>query len=204
MKRVAVYARISTADKHQDLDTQLLPLREFVTARGWQTHEIYTDVMSGAKESRPSLDKLMQDARRRKFDVVLVYRFDRFARSTKQLINSLELFSSLGIDFVSYQEAVDTSTPAGKVMFTMISAFAEFERAIIAERVRSGLQRARAQGKKLGRPKTSVDGEAILKLRSQGLSIRAIAVELGISKTKVHKQIVSKNENFCPLEKLLY
>lgn len=192
MKRVAVYARISTADKHQDLDTQLLPLREFVTARGWQTHEIYTDVMSGAKESRPSLDKLMQDAHRRKFDVVLVYRFDRFARSTKQLINSLELFSSLGIDFVSYQESVDTSTPAGKVLFTVIASFAEFERAIIAERVRSGLERARSQGKQLGRPKVYVDSEAILRLRVQGLSVRAIASELGISKTKVHEQIISQ------------
>ena len=192
MKKVSIYARISTSDKGQDLETQLLPLREFATARGWQIHEIYTEVMSGSKESRPSLDKLMQDARRRKFDVVLVYRFDRFARSTKQLINSLELFSSLGIDFVSYQEAVDSSTPAGKVMFTMISAFAEFERAIIAERVRSGLERARAQGKRLGRPKVYVDSEAILRLRLQGLSIRAIAGELGISKTKVHELIITQ------------
>lgn len=192
MERVAIYARISTLDKGQDLETQLLPLREFTAARGWQIYEIYTDTISGSKESRPSLDKLMQDAKRRKFDAVLCWRFDRFARSTKQLINTLELFSSLGIDFVSYQEAIDTSTPTGKVMFTIISAFAEFERAIIAERVRSGLQRARAQGKQLGRPKVYVDSEAILRLRLQGLSVRAIASELGISKTKVHEQIISQ------------
>lgn len=192
MKKVAIYARISTSDKGQDLETQLIPLRAFITARGWQIHEIYTDIMSGSKESRPSLDKLMQDARRRKFDVVLVYRFDRFARSTKQLINSLELFSSLGIDFVSYQEAIDTSTPAGKAMFTMISAFAELEKSIIVERVRSGLERARAQGKRLGRPKVYVDSETILKLRLQGLSVRAIASALGVSKTKVHEQIIAQ------------
>ena len=192
-KRTAVYARISTSEKGQDLETQLLPLREFVTARGWQMHEIYTDTMSGSVESRPSLDKLMQDARRRKFDVVLVYRFDRFARSTKQLINSLELFSSLGIDFVSYQEAVDTSTPAGKAMFTMISAFAELERSIIVERVRSGLERARAQGKRLGRPRLEVCKESVLRLRRKGLSIRAIAVNLGVSRTKIHN--IAKGNN---------
>lgn len=190
METVAIYARVSTVDKGQDLETQLLPLREFVRARGWVTHEIYTDVMSGAKESRPSLDRLMKDARHRKMDAVLVYRFDRFARSTKQLINTLELFSSLGIDFISYQEAVDTSTPAGKVMFTMISAFAEFERSIIVERVKSGLERARAQGKQLGRPRVEICKESVLKLRAQGLSIRAIAHELGVSKSKVHEQIL--------------
>ena len=189
MKKVAVYARISTADKHQDLETQLLPLREFTSARGWQTYEIYTDVMSGAKESRPSLDQLMQDARRRKFDVVLVYRFDRFARSTKQLINSLELFSSLGIDFISYQEAVDTSTPAGKAMFTMISAFAELEKSIIAERVRSGLERARTQGKRLGRPKKSLRLQELINLRLKGFSLRKIEEATGVSRATLHRRI---------------
>lgn len=191
MKRVAVYARISTSDKGQDLETQLLPLRGFVAARGWQIHEIYTDTMSGAKERRPALDRLMQDAKRRKIDAVLVYRFDRFARSTKQLINTLELFSSLGIDFISYQEAVDTSTPAGKVMFTMISAFAEFERAIISERVKSGLEKARAKGKRLGRPRVEVCKESVLRLRAEGLSVRAIAGHLGVSKTKVHEIVAT-------------
>lgn len=191
MKKVAIYARISTSDKGQDLETQLLPLKDFVTARGWIIHEIYTDTMSGAKESRPSLDRLMQDARRRKVDVVLVYRFDRFARSTRQLINTLELFSSLGIDFISYQEAVDTSTPAGKAMFTLISAFAELERSIIVERVRSGLDRARAQGKQLGRPKAMVDKKLVTELRDRGFSIRAIAKKVGISKSVIQKVIAS-------------
>lgn len=189
MKRVAIYARISTSDKGQNLETQILPLEEFVAARGWIITQMYTDIMSGAKESRPSLDNLMRDAKRRKIDAVVVYRFDRFARSTKQLINTLELFSSLGIDFISYQEAIDTSTPAGKVMFTMISAFAEFERAIISERVKSGLERARAKGKKLGRPISQVSTEEILKLRRTGMAIRAISELTHLSKSSIQRRI---------------
>jgi DNA invertase Pin-like site-specific DNA recombinase len=181
--KTAIYARISTTDKGQDVETQLIPLREFVKRRGWQLYKVYTDQISGSKESRPSLNELMKDAHKKKFDCVLVFRFDRFARSTKQLITALDTFNSLGIDFVSYQESMDTTTPAGQMMFTMIAAFAQFERSIIQERVKAGLVRAKAKGKKLGRPKAQVDVGKIKELRAEGLSIRKIAEVVGIPKS---------------------
>ena len=183
--RVAIYVRVSTTDKGQDVQTQLLPLQQYTTARQWSVFAIYEEKMSGAKEDRPELQKLMAAAQKRKFDIVLVFRFDRFARSSKQLINALDFFQTVGIDFVSYQENVDTTTPAGKMMFTMISAFAEFERSIIQERVRAGLQKAKAQGKKLGRPKVKVDEDRIRELRKQGHSVREVARMMGVSKTRV-------------------
>ncbi|MCX6807356.1 MAG: recombinase family protein [Patescibacteria group bacterium] len=189
MKKVAIYARVSTVDKGQDLDTQLLPLKEYVSNRGWQIHEIYTDQISGSKESRPALNQLMNDAHKRKFDCLLVFRFDRFARSTKHLINSLELFQSLNIDFISYNENIDTSTPAGKMMFTLISAFAEFERSIIVERVKAGLEKARIKGRKLGRPRVEVDVKQILNFREKGLSFRQIAEKLHIPRSTLQKYV---------------
>lgn len=196
---VAIYARVSTADKGQDTQTQILPLKEFCQRRGWTVFRIYEDTMSGSKESRPALNEMMNDAKKRLFDVVLVFRFDRFARSTKQLINSLELFNSLGIDFISYNENIDTSTPAGKMMFTLVSAFAEFERSIITERVRAGLERAKAQGKRLGRkPSKEVDIEEVKSLRQQGLSVRAIAHKLGIPKSTVALQCPKTSQNPPP------
>lgn len=194
MKKVAIYTRISTTDKGQDLETQTLPLREYAQVRGWHIYSIYEEKMSGAKTDRPELKKLLSAAQKRKFDIVLVFRFDRFARSSKQLINSLDFFQSVGIDFVSYQENIDTTTPAGKMMFTMISAFAEFERSIIQERVKAGLAKAKAKGKKLGRPKTLIDEAKVLELRKQGLSIREVAEKIGYKKSRmgvIVKQIES-------------
>lgn len=185
MKKVAIYARVSTTDKGQNIDVQLMPLKEFVEKRGWEIYKIYSDQLSGAKENRPALDELLNDAKKRKIDCVLVFRFDRFARSTKHLINSLELFNSLGIDFISYSENIDTSTAAGKAMFTMISAFAEFERSLISERVKAGLAKARVSGKKLGRPKVKVDVDQIKEFRKEGFSIRKIAKLVGVPKTTV-------------------
>lgn len=182
--KVAIYARVSTVDK-QDLDTQLIPLEEYVQRRGWDIYKIYADKISGSKESRPSLDLLMQEAHKRKFDCVLVFRFDRFARSLKQLVLALDTFKSLNIDFISYQEAVDTSTSGGLLMFNLIASFAQFERSIIQERVRAGIANARAKGKILGRPKTKVDVSQIQHLRNQGFSIRKIAKTVGVSKTLV-------------------
>ena len=184
MGKVWIYARVSTIDK-QDLDTQLLPLKEYAKQRGRETYGIYTDKISGSKEKRQWLDKLMDDAFKRKFDVVLVFRFDRMSRSTKHLINTLETFRQLWIDFVSYNESVDTSTPAWQMMFTMISAFAEFEKNIIVERVRAGLDRAKKQGKKLGRPRKQIDTERILSLRLEGLSYGNISKQLNISKSMI-------------------
>ncbi len=150
--------------------------------------------ISGTKDSRPALNDLMNDAKKRRFDVVLVWRFDRFARSTKHLILALEEFKNLGIDFVSYQENIDTSSPLGSAIFTIISAVAQLERDIIAERVKAGLRRAKENGKKLGRPRAVVDVEKIQRLRSQGLSLRAIAKETGVSRTTV-SDLLSSSPN---------
>jgi len=184
LKRIAIYARVSTTD--QSTDSQLLDLRRYVSERGWNIFKEYVDEgISGTKDSRPALNKLMNNARKRRFDVVLVWRFDRFARSTKHLILALEEFKNLGIDFVSYQENIDTSSPLGSAIFTIISAVAQLERDIIGERVKAGLRRAKENGRKLGRPKTSVDAHQLQRLRSEGLSLRAIAQKSGISRTTV-------------------
>ena len=182
--RVALYARVSTTD--QSTDSQLLDLRRYVSDRGWQTFKEYCDNgISGTKDSRPALNELMNDAKKRKFDALLVWRFDRFARSTRHLINALEEFKNLGIDFVSYQENIDTSSPLGGAIFTIISAVAQLERDIIAERVKAGLRRAVEAGKRLGRPKVSVDVKRVRVMRSECRSLRAIAKATGISRTTV-------------------
>ncbi len=196
--RVALYARVSTTD--QSTESQLLDLRRYVSDRGWSIFKEYVDEgISGTKDSRPALNGLMNDAKKRRFDVVLVWRFDRFARSTKHLILALEEFKNLGIDFVSYQENIDTSSPLGSAIFTIISAVAQLERDIIAERVRAGLRRAKENGKKLGRPRASIDGGKVHRLRSQGLSHRAIATQLGISHSTVG-QILRKPGRITDLE----
>ena len=175
--RVAIYARVSTSD--QSTESQLLDLRRYVRERGWTLFKEYTDNgVSGTKDSRPALNELMDAAKKRRFDTVLVWRFDRFARSTKHLILALEEFRNLGIDFISYQENIDTSSPLGSAIFTIISAVAQLERDIIAERVKAGLRRARENGKKLGRPRVSVDMGQVKALRSQGYSTRAIQESL--------------------------
>jgi DNA invertase Pin-like site-specific DNA recombinase len=175
--KVAIYTRVSTKD--QNLKNQTNILLEYADKRGFKLSKMYEDIGSGAKEDRVQLEQLLNDAHKKKFDVVLVWRFDRFARSTSFLIKTLEEFRLLGIDFISYQENIDTSTPTGKVMFTMISAFAEFEREIIRERVLAGLERARKEGKKLGRPKLSgTIREKVVKLRKEGKSYREIRRKL--------------------------
>jgi len=190
--RVALYARVSTTD--QSTDSQLLDLRRYVSERGWNIFKEYVDEgISGTKDSRPALNDLMNDAKKRRFDVVLVWRFDRFARSTKHLILALEEFRNLGIDFVSYQENIDTSSPLGSAIFTIISAVAQLERDIIAERVKAGLRRAKENGKKLGRPQGSTvthrHTEEARKLRSEGQSLRQIARALNISKSTVARLV---------------
>jgi len=189
--RVALYARVSTTD--QSTDSQLLDLRRYVSERGWNIYREYVDEgISGTKDSRPALNELMNYAKKRRFDVVLVWRFDRFARSTKHLILALEEFKNLGIDFVSYQENIDTSSPLGSAIFTIISAVAQLERDIIAERVKAGLRKARQNGKKLGRPRVNVDVREIRQLRSDGMSLRTIARKVGISHTRVATLLLEK------------
>jgi len=155
--KAALYARVSTTNG-QDPTMQTRELKEYCERRGWKIVGEYVDTgFSGAKEKRPELDRLMADAHRRRFDAVVVWKFDRFARSVSHLLRALETFKALGIEFVSLSEQVDTSTPMGKMVFTVLGAVAELERSLIAERVRAGLRNARAKGKKLGRPRRRVD-----------------------------------------------
>jgi DNA invertase Pin-like site-specific DNA recombinase len=186
--RVALYARVSTLNHGQDVNMQTRELRQFAEARTWQITGEYIDAgVSGAKDSRPELNRLMADAHKRRFDVVCVWRFDRFARSVSHLLRALETFKALGIDFVSYSEQMDTSTPAGKMVFTVLGAVAELERSLIVERVRAGLRNARAKGKRLGRPRVSVDVARIATLRASGLSWPKIAAEVGVSVGTVYE-----------------
>jgi len=151
--RAAVYAQVSTLGKGQDPGLQLREFSDCAERRGWTAAGEYVDVgISGAKDRRPELDRLMADAHRRKFDDVVVWKFDRFARSVSHLLRALENFQALGIEFVSLTEGVDTSTPAGKMVFTILGAVAELERSLICERVKAGLRNVRAKGKRLGRP----------------------------------------------------
>ena len=183
-KRAALYLRVSTEDQHAE--TQGHDLQRYITQRGWRAVEPYSDAgVSGAAPSRPALDRLMADARRRKFDVVVVAAFDRFARSTSHLLAALDEFRALGIEFVSLRESIDTSTPLGRMVFTIVAAVGELERAIIRERVHAGLRRARAQGKRIGRPPLHVSLENVLVLRRQGKTLRQIGRTFGVSRTKI-------------------
>ena len=189
MKRVIIYARVST--KEQNPDMQLIDLRSYVTARKFELVNVYVDYASGSKSDRESYIKLFNDVRKRKADAVLVWKFDRFARSTKELIDALEEFNSLGVDFISYKENIDTSTPTGKILFTMISAFAEFEREILRERVIAGMDKAKARGVKIGRPEIPLfTKKKVLELKEKGLPYKQIIRKLKISKSSYY-QIVN-------------
>jgi len=179
-KRVALYVRVSTGEQNADL--QVNELTEYAAFRKWQTVETYADKMSGAKDRRPALDRLMADAKRGKFDAVAVWRFDRFARSTSHLLRALEEFAALGIDFVSLKESIDTSTPMGKMVFTVLAAVAELERSTIRERVLAGQRAAKRRGVRFGRPCVEVDTARALKLRREGLSWRDVSAEIGVPK----------------------
>lgn len=186
-KTVALYARVSTME--QNCEVQLADLRRYASQRFGRTCE-YVDVgISGAQRHRPQLDSLMGDARKRLFDVVLVWKFDRLARSVKHLVDSLEEFRALGVDFISYTEGVDTTTPSGQLLFHIMGAVAQFERDLIAERVRAGIAHARAIGKRIGRPRAVVDVEQVTRLRSQGMSLRKVARALGIPVSRVRRAL---------------
>ncbi len=179
--RVALYARVSTADKGQDPELQLRELRARAETSGWEIAGEYVDRgVSGAKERRPELDRLMKDANRGAFQAVAVWKLDRFGRSLRHLVNALAELEARRITFISLRDNLDLSTPSGRLMFQIIGAMAEFERALIAERVRAGLAVARAKGKRLGRPPVDVDAAKIAALRAQGCGWRKIATELGV------------------------
>jgi DNA invertase Pin-like site-specific DNA recombinase len=186
--KAAIYARVSTSNHGQDVGMQTRELREYCERRGFEIAGEYLDEgISGAKDSRPELNRLMTDAHRRKFDAVVCWKFDRFARSVSHLLRALETFGSLGIAFVSLSEQIDTTTPAGRMIFTVLGAVAELERSLIAERVRAGLRNARAKGKRLGRPRVVVDAAKIARLRASGASWPAIAREMGLSVGTVYQ-----------------
>src|SRR5712671_6385783 len=182
--RAALYGRVSTSD--QEPENQLAELRRYVGARGWTSAEYVDRGVSGAKDRRPALDELLRDARRRRFDVLVVWRLDRLGRNLRHLITLLEELAALGVAFVSLNEGIDATTPAGKLQMHILGAIAEFERARIAERVKAGLQRAKAQGKRLGRPR---------KVRPAGIipggSVREAARAWGVSKSTAARWINS-------------
>jgi DNA invertase Pin-like site-specific DNA recombinase len=188
--RTGIYARVSTADKGQDPEMQLRELREYCERRGWTISAEYVDIgVSGAKDSRPQLNRLMADAKQRRFDALLVWKLDRFGRSLKHLVSALGEFEALGVAFVSLRDAFDLSTPAGRLMFNMVASFAEFERDLIRERVKAGIANRRAKGFHVGRKPVSIDPARLRALRSEGRTIREIASSLGCSRSLVHKTL---------------
>lgn len=185
--RAGVYTRVSTTQ--QDLSPQLCDLRKYCADRGIEIYREYCDYgVSGSKDQRPGLNAFMADARKRRFDTAMVWRFDRFARSTRHLVSALEEFQHLGINFISYSENIDTASPLGKAIFVIASAFAELERNITIERIKSGLRRAQAQGVVLGRP-PKLDADLLGKIRemrASGASFSVIGRSLGIAKSTVY------------------
>lgn len=178
--RVAIYARVSTLNG-QHPEMQLAELREHAARRGWEVTREYVDEgVSGSKESRPALNRLMTDAHRRQFDAVLVWKIDRFGRSLKHLVNALADLDAYGVAFISLRDNLDLTTPTGRLMFQVVGAMAEFEKALIQERVKCGLKNARANGQQLGRPRRVVSNDQLLRLKAQGASLREIATKLGI------------------------
>jgi DNA invertase Pin-like site-specific DNA recombinase len=189
LKKAAIYVRVSTAD--QDCAMQTRECAAYCDRRGWE-YEVYRDEgESGAKRSRPRLDAMLAEIRRGKFAAVVVYRYDRFARSSSHLITTLDEFRQLGVDFVSIHEAVDTSTPSGRAMFTILAAFAEMEREIIRERVASGIEQARRKGVVIGRPPRVWDRAKAREMLAQGMTKKEVADRLGVSRATFYREIPS-------------
>ena len=199
--KVALYARVSTDG--QDPEVQVSALRSHAANRGWQIVQEYVDKgFSGAKEKRPALERLLKEAWHGGFQAVLVWRFDRFARSVKHLMSALETFRNLKINFISLQEQFDTSTPIGQAMFTIIVVMAQLEGDIIRERVKAGLDRARARGVRLGRPIAQASSKQAIILRKQGLSLQEIARHFGCSRSTVRRRIFETPEEKPSVEGL--
>ena len=185
MKRTALYMRVSTVDQHPE--TQLLDLRQMAAQRGLAIVQEYTDKISGVKGRRPGLDQMMADARRGRFDVVLVWASDRIARSTRHFLEVLDELNHLGIEFASFRENIDTGGPLGRAIVVIIGAIAELERNLIVERVRAGMRRARLEGRPIGRPALALDRDAIVGERRRGQSLCQIARAHSISRATVHR-----------------
>lgn len=187
MKRVALYLRVSTVDQHPE--TQLHDLRGLAAQRGFTVVQEYTDKISGAKARRPGLDQLLADARRGKFDIVMVWAFDRMARSVRHFLEVLDELNQLQIEFISFRENVDTSGSLGRALVVIIGAIAELERNLIIERVRAGMRRARLEGRRIGREPLNVDRQALLRDRARGMSLTDLAKAYRISRTSVCRVI---------------
>jgi DNA invertase Pin-like site-specific DNA recombinase len=185
--RAAIYARVSTLD--QEPENQLQELRRYIQARGWTALEYVDKGVSGSKDRRPALDRMIADAKRRKFDVVICWRLDRLGRNLKHLITLLEELQSMGVAFVSLGEGIDCTTPAGKLQLHILAALAEFDRSRIAERVRAGLARVRAAGRLLGRPPADLTSDDVRK--TAGLSVREPARSLGVARSVLHRARLS-------------
>jgi len=196
-KRIALYARVSTSNGQQDPEMQLRELREYAEHRDLTIVGEYIDRMTGSKDSRPSLNRLMADAGQRKFDAVFVWKLDRFGRSLRHLVNALAELEALGLTFISLRDNLDLSTPSGRLMFQIIGAMAEFERSLIQERVKAGLRNAQAKGRRLGRPRADVDESKVEALRASGASWRAVAEKLGVGIGTVHRISQQRSKNVC-------
>lgn len=196
--RVGLYARVSTLNG-QNPEMQLTELREYAARRGWEIFDEYVDLgISGLKESRPELNRLLADAHRRHVDIVLCWKVDRFGRSLKHLVNTLADLDSIGVAFVSLRDNLDLSTPSGRLMFQIIGAMAEFERSLIQERVRAGLRNARSKGKTLGRLRRIVNRDDISRLRIEGASLRQIAEKLGVGYGTVRLRLAKSLDSEVP------
>jgi DNA invertase Pin-like site-specific DNA recombinase len=198
VKRVAIYVRVSTGDQH--LETQLLDLRELAKQRGLEIVREYTDVISGAKAKRPGLDSLMSDARRHRFDVVLVAAFDRIARNVRHFLEVLDELNHLGIEFISLRESIDTSGPLRRAMVVIVGAIAELEKSLIVERVRAGMRRAKLEGRRIGRAPLDVNREEIVRDRRSGMSLTRVAEKHRISRASVCR-LVKQSGSICLTEK---
>ena len=183
MKRAALYSRISTGDQH--LETQLLDLRELAKQRGLEIVREYSDVISGAKSKRPGLDSLMFDARRHRFDVVLVAAFDRIARNVRHFLDVLDELNHLNIQFISMRENIDTGGPLGRALLTIIGAISELERSLIVERVKAGMRRAKLEGRRIGRTRLNIEREQVIEDRRSGMSLTEVATKHHISRASV-------------------
>jgi DNA invertase Pin-like site-specific DNA recombinase len=182
-RRAAIHTRVSTADQHPE--SQLYDLREMAKQRGFEIVRQYTDVICGAKSKRPGLDQLMADARRHRFDVVLVAAFDRVARSVRHFLEVLDELNHLNIEFISHRENIDTGGPLGRAMVVIVGAIAELERSLIVERVRAGMRRAKLEGRRIGRAPLNIDREQVVRDRRAGMSLRQVAKKHGISRASV-------------------
>ena len=194
MKRAALYVRVSTPDQH--VESQLYDLRELAAQRGFEVvHEYEDRGVCGKKARRPGLDLLMADARRKKFSVVLVAAFDRIARNTRNFLQVIDELDSMGIEFISRRENVDTSGPMGRLFVTIISAIAELERSLVVDRVKSGMRRAKLEGRQIGRARLDVDRAQVIEDRRSGLSLTQVAKKHGISRASVCRLVKEASRN---------